>query len=615
MTMRRFPMTLKWRLIVSLGSVLLVFMAVSLYQLHESRGIKQNITNQNRQTGYQMNALNALSGLQEIQLLYNDFVKSVDPEVLTNYAERKKALASETASLADIQIKADSKKGKELQGAGKKLRDLTAELTNVFDQTVKLNQDENADPLDVINKTPEYAERFAALKKQADALIGEYSDFFKNMASEAAAKSNRRLDLSAAVGLISSLIVFCLTIAVATLLIRSFTKPMDKLRVAVRRMAEGDLRNTIDSREQDELGELSRHFDTMVVKVREMLLRSKQTAGTLTDFSGTFTRFSSSTAEAHSGMTATMSDISSGALHQAEQSEQSSVWISRLNLELEEIALATEEMLAFGRQAENSSRSGAMSVQHLKASSDRTEQAMLQVFESLRHLSGSTKQIRGITNSIGDISNQTNILALNAAIEAARAGVHGKGFSVIAEEVRALSLATKTSSEQIDEIVKQLYHDMEQFGLLMKTTGESVASQRDTVRDTLESFSAIDGSVRGLYGQISRVHERAEKAKAENIEVTRSVNGVASVAEETAAGIRQMAAVTADQNDSIRRIAGEAEEISRLSDLLLQEINRFRLDEETEPLLQPRSAAGDVGAASTKAAGRLEAASDEAGAA
>jgi methyl-accepting chemotaxis protein len=195
----------------------------------------------------------------------------------------------------------------------------------------------------------------------------------------------------------------------------------------------------------------------------------------------------------------------------------------------------------------------------------------------MESLKTSSAQIGQIVNTIMDISSQTHILALNAAIEAARAGVHGRGFSVIAEEVRKLAEQTNLSSKTITEMIEALQRQIRDLQISMQTAGQAAARQNERVADTYAAFESIASSMEQLTEQIDRIHIKIESAKSESETLVASVQQVAAIAEETAASTEQVGSTSAEQDAAIRRIAAESDDIRLLAQQLFGEISKFRI--------------------------------------
>jgi methyl-accepting chemotaxis protein len=275
-------------------------------------------------------------------------------------------------------------------------------------------------------------------------------------------------------------------------------------------------------------------------------------------------------------------EISSGTDEQATVSERSSMLIAELETEILHISQYTDLMKNTSMDASSNTRKGTSSIHELKEASEHSEQILQKVNEAMETLSSSSSQIGKITRSITEISTQTNVLALNAAIEAARAGEHGKGFSVIADEVRGLSKQSNESSKMIEQITTMLQNQILDLQLIMGEAREYTLTQNNKVDETLNSFEGIEQSMQAMTSQIGQIHDKIDQARIKNEKLIESVQFVAAIAQETAAGVEEVNSTSIQQNDSILRIAEESDDILNLSQKLFEEISKFRIDEKTE---------------------------------
>jgi methyl-accepting chemotaxis protein len=231
------------------------------------------------------------------------------------------------------------------------------------------------------------------------------------------------------------------------------------------------------------------------------------------------------------------------------------------------------------KEAEHITLLGSDSAEALSQSAAETAQMIEAVSQAMHALTESSHQISKIVRAITDISTQTNVLSLNAAIEAARAGIHGKGFAVISEEVRLLSMQTNESSKTIGQIVDVTLKQMIKVDQQINLAKHGFQLQNTKVNTTLASFQTIRGSMQDMIAEMSSIHNNLEQVKTKNHKLVESIEFVASVAEQTAAGVQEVIATSNRQDASIHRIAGEADDIHVLSGQLFEEINKFKADD------------------------------------
>ncbi|WP_068610133.1 methyl-accepting chemotaxis protein [Paenibacillus swuensis] len=566
----RLYATFKAKLILSFILIVVIFTGVALYNLTQVTGIKTQIANQNAAMDKKVEALELK---QNIQVLFNISTNLTSTQNLDLEQEYRDNTASFQKSVTQLAAYADNAEQRKLVP---KLKTVSQEFITNFDAAVALLKDENADPLTVIDEMNAATDRTKAHREYLFQLVDSFYQSFSESAMSAINKSDHMLNSTVQASAVASAVVLVLCALVATLLILSFVRPIGQLQQAVKRVAGGDFRYKVHSGRQDELGMLSRDFDHMIDQVNEMTGATKQIASSLSRYSDTFHSFSKTTAVANKEIIRAIDDISSGADQQAIHTEESTNLIAELESGVQEISLYTESMKEMSLEANRNTQTGSASVTSLKKAAEESDQVLTAVFESMEAVMSSSGQIEKIVNTITDISNQTNILSLNAAIEAARAGVHGKGFAVIADEVRQLSGQTKNSSALISQIIRGLVERLSELQMQMQQAMTSFQAQGGKVNETLLSFRSIDSSMDKLTTQMERIQLKVLETKTKNEKLTASVRYVASIAEETAAGVEEVNSTSIQQDEAIRSIADQAEEINQLSRRLFEEMSKFR---------------------------------------
>lgn len=196
---------------------------------------------------------------------------------------------------------------------------------------------------------------------------------------------------------------------------------------------------------------------------------------------------------------------------------------------------ATESMIAASRRVNDTVDSGASSVQELGRQADNVSNSSKVVEEVITELTAKVQKVSSFVDTILSISSQTNLLALNASIEAARAGEAGRGFSVVAEEIRQLSEDTKAASNNITSIIQELNTDTKLANESIETAVDSVAKQNELIQETREKFSQVSQEVELLSNNIDDVKECMEQTRKLSNSIYDNISQLSAASEEVAA--------------------------------------------------------------------------------
>ncbi|OAB38721.1 hypothetical protein PMSD_06835 [Paenibacillus macquariensis subsp. defensor] len=564
-------LSMKWKLILSFSAVALIFLGVAFYQNIKINQVEISMETQKKEMEKRITVAEITQLLQELNGVETSLSQSSDLEYVKPFIETQKKLYTE---INKVSFNMDSEAFNDLQRLkiqADKYKENVAELTTTL-------ENEELDPLTVLEKIDSLHTDALVINNAMLKTNGKLYAAAAENAIKAEARSFNLLNDTSSIASYAAVFVFLLTSAIAVVLIRSFLVPVNRLQSALLKISEGDLRYQINSPYNDELGRLSHHFDHMVMRVRDMLQQTQSVASSLATYSHSFQQSSAITAHTNQDIVQTIQEISVGAGQQAEQSEHSASLIQELERGVNEISEYTDIMVVTSETANHNTRKGFAAVTDLQKVSEHSRDSIVKVYDSLIKLMEQSKQISRITNTISEISTQTNLLSLNAAIEAAQAGAYGKGFAVIADEVRKLSVQTKESSVHIGKIVNDLQAGMVDFQKSMLETKGSLEQQDHQVAQTLSSFKAIDHTIEEISRQIGQIHDKVDLTRTNNARLSESVHCVASIAEETAAGVQEVNASSIQQDSAISNIAQQAIQINEISQKLFREINVFKIN-------------------------------------
>ena len=349
--------------------------------------------------------------------------------------------------------------------------------------------------------------------------------------------------LSVAIGLVTLIFV----VLVAWYLTQQIKQPVNKLLELVGKVAAGDLAAHLDLKwfNNDELGKLAKGFGEMQGNLRNLV----------SEVSGSVVQLSSAAEE----ISAVARQSASNMNNQQHELNQLATAMNEMQATVQEVSRNTSDAASAATQVSSSAELGANTVNDSIKRIEQVAGAIESTAVVIRQLGDDSRNIGMVLEVIRGIAEQTNLLALNAAIEAARAGEQGRGFAVVADEVRTLAKRTQDSTSQINTIIAELQQRAEQAGTTMQQSQEMMNSTVSTAREAGLSISEISNSVESISHMNIQIATATEEQGAVSEELNRNVVNISHASEEVAAGATQMAQACNDLN----HLANQLQEMVR----------------------------------------------------
>ncbi len=321
--------------------------------------------------------------------------------------------------------------------------------------------------------------------------------------------------------------------------------PLKKLTTIVEDIAQGDgdLTKRVPVTEQDEIGQLGLLFNEFIDKLQLSIRK----VGEVTS------RVSVDAQE----MSSTADEIARGADTQKVKMTQSASSVEEMTMTAGEVARNSQEASGIAQEASNTAQEGQRVVTEAVASMQLVAEAVGQSSTVIAALGRSSDQIGEIVGTIEDIADQTNLLALNAAIEAARAGEQGRGFAVVADEVRKLAERTTKATKEIAEMIRQIQADTKIAVTSMEEGTERVGNGVMLANETSDALTRIQSLVMQTAGMIQQIAAAAEEQSTATHQIARDLEAVSQVGEETSGGAEE----SARRSHGLRGLAGELQQI------------------------------------------------------
>ncbi|MFV2049815.1 methyl-accepting chemotaxis protein [Metabacillus litoralis] len=368
-----------------------------------------------------------------------------------------------------------------------------------------------------------------------------------------------------------------LSILVVYIFTRRLRKRLSTMTAALELAGEGNFTSDIRDLSGDELSALATSFNKMTTNLKSMMHEVISTSELVASSAEELTASAEQTSKATETITESIQQVANGAEHSTVSVQESATALEEVTTGVQSIAENASVVSDVGSQATEKAKEGGVFVENTVKQINEISSSVKQSGEVIKTLDKRSQEIGEITKVISGIAEQTNLLALNAAIEAARAGEHGKGFAVVADEVRKLAEQSQISSSQISNLIKEIQEDMVLSNKSIDKVSVEVQEGLNIVKQTEGSFKEIYKYMVQLSEQINDMAATAQEISASTQEVSATVTGITKISNETSMHSQNVAASAEEQLASMEEVTASANSLSTLAEDFQKLINRFKV--------------------------------------
>ncbi|GAA0301984.1 methyl-accepting chemotaxis protein [Gracilibacillus halotolerans] len=373
-------------------------------------------------------------------------------------------------------------------------------------------------------------------------------------------------------------IVIVSGVAIALITSLSITKPIRKIMERMNALAKGDLsQDPLTIHTKDEIAKLVQATNTLTASNQQMAREISDVSESVSSQSEELTQLSEEVKTGSEQIAVTMDELAAGSETQANSASDLASTMATFTEKIEQANERGEIIQTSSNSVLDLTNDGSQLMYSSTEQMTKIYEIVKDAVEKVENLDNQSQEISKIVSVIRDVADQTNLLALNAAIEAARAGEQGKGFAVVADEVRKLAEQVAHSVTDITEIVTTIQQDSGIVADSLRDGFSEVEQGATQIATTVGTFDTISNAVKEMVENIRDISDNLSEITAASQEMSGAVEEIASVAEESAAGVEQTAASAQQASSSMEEVTGSSVHLAKLSEELNKLVKSFKL--------------------------------------
>ncbi|AIQ11802.1 methyl-accepting chemotaxis protein [Paenibacillus durus] len=374
-----------------------------------------------------------------------------------------------------------------------------------------------------------------------------------------------------------TLLALVISMTAAVFMSRRITRPITRLAAYSNQLAEGDFTQELDINGRDEISRLAESFQTMTLRLKDLIGEVLSTADTVMEDSNELKERVDGIRDMAESSRKSAFEIGKGSTAIASSAADNARAMEEISLGIQHIASAAGEVTEQIHEASAEAVSGNDTAQSAVEQMRQIGRASTKSLEQFRQMDEQSQKIGGIVQGISEITKQIQMLSLNASIEAARAGEHGRGFAVVAGEVRKLSEQSREATEQIREFLLRLQEEMQRSVVSMNEVNAEVASGVGKVEEAGNAFDHLAILIQSINQSVQSVSAATQQISAGTEEVTASVEETAQITKKSQAGAEILADNYRSQQEQLDGHAKTVEHLYGQTLKMQEAVRKFKI--------------------------------------